>query len=495
MVSDLVTFENMAQRFGRLNRFGEREDSEVDVVHPESFDEANPVEVARQKTLDLLRELSGNASPNALRRLKSEKRSEAFRPEPTILPITDILFDTWALTTITDRLPGRPSVEPYLHGMGPFELPETRIAWREEVNVIQGSLLEIHPPGEVLDDYPIKSWEMLRDKSWRAFSELKKMAERNAESPIWIVNSSGDVEVSTLAQVVKNDDDRRIQHCLLLLPPKAGGLTNSGLFDGSSDESVEDVSGEALSGQKLRCRVWNPDEKPKGMRLIREIKVRNDEEGESPDAPEAEVVVPQVWRWYEDITGGDSDGSKYGAEAVSLTAHTGQVTKYAETIARRLALPTQEVEAIKLAAQFHDSGKARKSWQRSIGNRDLNRILAKSGPDMTPVYLGDNYRHEFGSILDLQSSAEFKSMDEASQDLALHLIACHHGRGRPHFPAEEIFDPENTWEIAQEAAVEVPRRFARLQRKFGRWGLAHMESILRAADYAASARPESEVTK
>ncbi len=38
-------------------------------------------------------------------------------------------------------------------------------------------------------------------------------------------------------------------------------------------------------------------------------------------------------------------------------------------------------------------------------------------------------------------------------------------------------------------ASEVPRRFARLQRKYGRWGLAYLESLLRAADYAASAAP------
>ena len=31
--------------------------------------------------------------------------------------LSDILFDTWALTTIRDVLPGRPPVEPYLHGI------------------------------------------------------------------------------------------------------------------------------------------------------------------------------------------------------------------------------------------------------------------------------------------------------------------------------------------------------------------------------------------
>jgi len=33
--------------------------------------------------------------------------------------------------------------------------------------------------------------------------------------------------------------------------------------------------------------------------------------------------------------------------------------------------------------------------------------------------------------------------------------------------------------------------FARLQRKYGRWGLAYLESLLRAADYAASANPSA----
>ena len=41
----------------------------------------------------------------------------------------------------------------------------------------------------------------------------------------------------------------------------------------------------------------------------------------------------------------------------------------------------------------------------------------------------------------------------------------------------------------EEIAAEVPQRFARLQRKYGRWGLAYLESLLRAADWAASANP------
>jgi CRISPR-associated endonuclease/helicase Cas3 len=71
----------------------------------------------------------------------------------------------------------------------------------------------------------------------------------------------------------------------------------------------------------------------------------------------------------------------------------------------------------------------------------------------------------------------------------LHLIAVHHGRARPHFLLEEGFDPERPLPDVNRVATEVPQRFARLQRRYGRWGLAYLESLLRAADYAASVRP------
>jgi CRISPR-associated endonuclease/helicase Cas3 len=112
-----------------------------------------------------------------------------------------------------------------------------------------------------------------------------------------------------------------------------------------------------------------------------------------------------------------------------------------------------------------------------------------------------DYRHEFGSVLDLlhgpngsHPPAQFAALSEEMKDLVLHLIAAHHGRARPHFPVDlmrnppvnEAFDPDGHDEYATALAIETPRRFARLQRKYGRWGLAYLESLVRAADYAAS---------
>ena len=86
---------------------------------------------------------------------------------------------------------------------------------------------------------------------------------------------------------------------------------------------------------------------------------------------------------------------------------------------------------------------------------------------------------------------DFQELDEHQRDLVLHLIAVHHGLGRPHFPSALAFDPEPKGKDVEAIAAEMPQRFARLQRKYGRWGLAYLESLLRAADYAASANPSA----
>jgi CRISPR-associated endonuclease/helicase Cas3 len=67
----------------------------------------------------------------------------------------------------------------------------------------------------------------------------------------------------------------------------------------------------------------------------------------------------------------------------------------------------------------------------------------------------------------------------------LHLIAAHHGWSRPHFECN-AWDNTQTTAANEEAAAEAMRRFARLQQRFGQWGLAWLESLMRCADITAS---------
>ncbi|HEY4260439.1 MAG TPA: type I-U CRISPR-associated protein Cas8c, partial [Schlesneria sp.] len=86
---------------------------------------------------------------------------------------------------------------------------------------------------------------------------------------------------------------------------------------------------------------------------------------------------------------------------------------------------------------------------------------------------------------------EFEDLTIDQQDIVLHLIGAHHGRARPHFPSSEAHDVDSSADIVDSVVNEIPARFARLQRTYGRWGLAYLESILRAADILDSQRIEA----
>ena len=487
LVCDLTAFDSMAQRFGRVNRFGDRDDTRIDIVYPKEFEEKSEYDLRLKKTLELLRQLNGDGSPAALGKLDENDRLAAFAPLPTILPTSDILFDAWALTTIREKLPGRPPVEPYLHGLS-SELPETHVAWREEVERIEGNLLDIYDPKDLLEDYPLKPHELLRDNSSRVFDRLKKLSA-SAEKSVWIVSGDDSVEVTTLGKLIEAGKEE-LSYKTVLLPPKAGGLENGMLT--ASSTTADDVADEWRDekGEQRRARVGDDDDAPEGMRLIREIDTKPDTD---EDAQE-ESTSRRYWRWYELPTGGDSEGSRTNKQPVALPVHTCDVMKNAEQFLKNLSLPEDMKKAIILAAKFHDLGKRRVLWQRSIGhqlptNPQADDWLAKSGGKMKLPNFRTDYRHEFGSLVDVQSEPECQNLSDDMKELVLHLIAAHHGRGRPHFSADEVFDLEPKEKDVAAIASEVPQRFARLQRKYGRWGLAYLESLLRAADYAASEKP------
>ena len=505
----------MTQRFGRVNRFGgDDKQAFIDLVHPASFEtKGKPRELARERSLTLLRQLPPcdwdetrhEASPNALSVLRERDDlafpfEDAFAPQPIILPVSDILFDAWALTTIRSKLPGRPLVEPYLHGLSAWEPPEMHVAWREEVEVLRLKF-ESEPErwereteerkrlakfaAELLEDYPLKPHELLREPSYRAFKHFESLAKRRPEEPVWLLDDDGKLEVLTLLELADKEKKDRIEGKTVLLPPSAGGLEN-GMLAGNSDHA-DDVADrwyeDAEQKVNRRIRVWDDDQefdsKTDDMRLIRRIDIPtedDDAEGRS-------------WHWFELPEDGDSDGSRSNKLPVLWEVHVGDVVRNATNIVSRLPLPAPLKDAIVLAARFHDHGKRRQLFQRILGNLDMtpNKLLAKSGKKGGRV--PETYRHEYGSLIDIEDEREFKVLEPEWKELVLHMIAVHHGRGRPHFPADEAFDPDHG--NTDTVTAEVPRRFARLQRKYGRWGLAYLESLLRAADWAASAKPSA----
>lgn len=496
LVCDLTPLDSMAQRFGRVHRFGlpHNHIARIEIVAPTS-DAKDDFGERVKRTREIMERLPArddgtgrSANPSALgelmRTLSDDERGAAFSPQPKILPVTDILFDAWAMTSIREPLPGRPPVDDYLHGVSEYEPPTTQVAWREEVERLGEELPKVHQPDDLLEDFPLKAHELLQDRTDRVVLQLVEMATRYPDASMWIVERDGNTRVSNLSDETSAFDKKRVEKalagCTVLLPPEAGGLLN-GLLDGSAvfaaDESY-DVADKWIDerGKQRRGRTFG--DVPRGMRLIRRIDL-----SQLPEAQDAVDDRKVIWSWFVEPKSADDDGSKNARAKELLAAHLGKAGKHAAAIANKLVDP-DEARAITLAAEWHDLGKDRRVWQRSIGNVKPE-ILAKSGPGMRPREI-TGYRHEFGSLIDVSTLPAFTALHPEQRELLLHTIAAHHGRARPHFPLDVAFDPERPTATADEVARDVPRRFASLQSRYGRWGLAYLESLVRAADALAS---------
>jgi CRISPR-associated endonuclease/helicase Cas3 len=573
LVCDVSTYESMAQRFGRVNRFGERKGndaSEITVVYrtnlqanyDEGLSKANSAKKDPEKkvaayekkhqsvlrlikTLALLEKLNGNASPAALEGLPATERIAAFSPPPELRVATEIQFDAWALTSIREPIAARPPVAPYLHGEAEWQPPETHVAWREELDVLDtAELRAAYPPADLLEDFPLKPHELLRDTSERILHQvaalLRERQEKGAPLPdAWLVGEGGNVTVFPLARLVSNDgaaaeeaehdgeedgndgadkkaekarEDRAIAalaNATLILPASLGGIDKNGLLTPNATRGAEGKADVADIVAKdaddkihaQRCRVWNntPDVPAAlanaGFHLVRTIDKCLDKE----NAEDSEDASPRYWLWLE-AKASEIAGARIGHSAETLATHTSAVAANAAAIAAK-CLPDKSALAagepdlrrcIVVAARLHDLGKNRAEWQRNLGNLAYDSakpetILAKSTPGMRVRNVAERYRHEFGSLHDSVGEADFAALADAERDVVLHIIAAHHGRARPHFPADEVFDyASDSLEELASLATDIPRRFARLQQRHGRWGLAWLESVLRAADYAAS---------
>ncbi|HEY8428594.1 MAG TPA: type I-U CRISPR-associated helicase/endonuclease Cas3, partial [Sandaracinaceae bacterium] len=425
LVCDLSTFDAMAQRFGRVNRFGLRDDSEVHVFHPpedalrsgkkgKRGDGEEPsappddrdIDVRRLRTLELLRRLDGDASPRALSALDVADREAAFAPSPEILPLTDVLLDAWAMTTIREPLAGRPPVSAYLHGVAEWEPPTVQVAWRDEVDLVwdadrhRDELLERYPPGALLEDFPLKPHELLSDQPRRVLETLRAAvaAHPDAEKArVWRVHEDGTVTVQTLRELVAADPKQlagELAWNTLVLGarscrPTGGMLTVEG-FAPSAEGGSADVSEEWSDARgPRRARRFDDEPAPDGMRLIRVLRLRESEVTED----ESESAGPVLWSWYERPRGGDDEGSRAARKPVRLDVHSGDVERCARRIVEGLPLDPGIRRAVILAAKHHDDGKRRRLWQLSIGNSDSDLILAKGGGRMRPREL-TAYRHE-----------------------------------------------------------------------------------------------------
>ncbi|MFC4507402.1 MULTISPECIES: type I-U CRISPR-associated helicase/endonuclease Cas3 [Streptomyces] len=201
---------------------------------------------------------------------------------------------------------------------------------------------------------------------------------------------------------------------------------------------------------------------------------------------------------------------------VGLAQHGKAVGARAASFAQRAGLPHPAIAATAIAGQAHDCGKQHPRFQTMLCGGDallaeaLPEPLAKSGLDpadlagrRTAARLADwspGLRHEALSAAAVQHwlNNEPQMATGLDKNLIIHLVAAHHGRGRPLLPPVADPDPvevECTMPDGQQitlssAAMGVdwggPDRFATLTDQYGPWGTAMLESIVRLADMSVS---------
>ena len=547
MVCDLVAYERMVQRLGRVNRRGgENRTATVDVftVRPELKANARKADKeAHERNLETynrrlaaLRHLPRgedgrrDASPSATTMLKREFPgvvNAATTGAPLHPELNRPLVDAWSMTSLT-RHEGRPEVAPWLRGWEDEDDPQTDVVWREHLPCEHRGSAISAPPAMVADFFraaPIHASERLEAPSGRVFDWLVKRAAQIArhgkdrepavkdeEIVAILVDRAGEYRrsaaLSDLRRLVAppssrserrhRDRDKRewkarlLPGALLVVDARLGGLR-----DGMLDEKSESEPAAADADEDWRQRAEDPTrDLPRPLIRFRVQEVVGSEDGEGLEIPAAleewrhvrtfETRIDAggvarrglaVYKWPDDAV--DEDFWSILSAPQTLNDHAAEAEARARDLATRLELPREEIEALATAARLHDDGKAAMRWQNAMNAPKEGRPYAKTRGGGNWRLL-EGYRHEFGSLL----KAESEELPDRTRDLILHLIAAHHGNARPLISAAGCEDGPPS--LLEARAGEAALRFARLQKRYGPWGLAWREAILRAADQSVS---------
>ncbi|MCG8443195.1 MAG: type I-U CRISPR-associated helicase/endonuclease Cas3, partial [Caulobacterales bacterium] len=479
MVCDLVAWERMVQRLGRVNRRGGEAPAPVVVVTEAARKDDEKARLdAYRAALSKLPKLSDSghydASVGAITALKEDKANAtllkaATTPEPLRPALTRPLIDAWAMTSLEEH-PGRPEdLTPWLRGWIDDDAPQCEIVWRRW---LPWRTSDDRPdPQEIarfFDAAPVHLTEILETPIGSASSGIAKWfvdgikpldEDRPDGHHAWrqrcalLFDRPGRLVGAASADDFRDDGKRKKfagkmeAGCRLIVQADLGGLSGDGLLDARGDTpsaTADSADGDdwarqvgwrvVSDGEAAEDPCWRPVFSLPGVR------------SESEDPPPGLRVEKFVGETAANAD--DKTAPEVTRRRQSLAEHSSWTEKEASQLAEKLGFDRAMTDIFRTAGWLHDAGKDRDNWQAFIRNEKGGEPLAKNTDRADPALLkiaGETYRHEFGSILDAlhgtapdrarpfadEAQARLAKLPEDSRDLALHLVASHHGRARP----------------------------------------------------------------
>lgn len=518
-VCDLVAWERMVQRLGRVNRRGSG-DASVIVVPAHSEDAM--LQARQQAVLETLRLLpvtedrALDGSPAALSALRASAGAAAVierasTPAPLYPALTRALVDAWAMTSLEQHT-GRPEVGPWLRGWPEEpEPPQVCVIWRAHLPVddagcvFSGRSMELFldAAGPHLSErLEVELWQVQEWLSTRAKTLPDKMPRLldgdEVVRPLWtddvvavLVNDADGrgraLKGSDIVAASKRELESWLRGCTVWVHSRFGGLSADGLLDEDADVPVLDVTEVDTKEQSRpvpfkvsRVDALNVPEPAEGWRNEAALALKRTDEGVVAWLVVSSLISQQAE---------SEEGRSSAQRAQWLSEHQAWAEQAARTLAQALKLPHVHVEMLAAAAHVHDEGKQADRWQRAFHAPDGGRPPYAKTVGRPDVALLDGYRHEFGSLPYAEANPRVQALPSELRELCLHLVAAHHGAARPLIRTDGAAEPP-TRAVAR--AREVALRYAALSEQWGPWGLVWWESLLRAADQQASRRNDQE---
>lgn len=507
VVSQTAGVRALVQRLGRLNRLGQRPHATCVLVHPVDAEPGlygDEPEQVRRRLNDF--DMPVDLGPAVIRRiLGAPNDREPVVPE--LLPV-----HLWEFAKTSVPVPDAAPAEAFIEGITDDD-HTVSVCWRRTMPVNGEPLYPSIGDGEWVE-VPIR--------------EVRQFLAHN-EADAWGRITADGANLEHVATADVRPGNR------IVVNASIGGYSTSG-WDPESAVSVVDLSPLLAKAVQLSRSTLEEvldrhleEEEFRWLTELDDPTVTNDVEAAissrfatllAVEAPElvciperatidriGAVAVPWLrWQTIESTRRVDALDELSIAASADLVGHLNEVGAVAESIARAVGLSDRETRAVHDAARFHDLGKADVRFQRWLG-APAGQVLAKSRMHagrwrQARIAAGwpERARHELLSLQLLDRALEM-GVEIDQIDLVRHLVGSHHGHGRPWIDISGAAAAMPTrvsingvdvvaHTDTSQADWDQPERFRCLSERYGLWGLALMEAIVRQADHLVSAATE-----